>query len=394
MKKHYSLDTVEMTLRKLKWTTIQGMNPQLEIWVPSEDAEVAVENSSDDAAVFVPIDTAAPDFNKQLTRAIYQLTEFSSGNVFEELDLADLRISKQLDEFQLHVEGPEVKEGVVGWQQGVDLINGAKQILIAGAKSTRDYRRHFANAESTIAKSFIESCYMGQTQVGSYVVSALIPSAKEIETTKSKARKISTSVKGRDVTQTLISALQASHAVLEDYKKTQDSEVFEWGMTQGVSVEILRGIQNIIGEGETEVSVDFSPLDSPVEEPLTRVVNFTPDLKKAALSGEKILSKAPQPKRIRVTGEVTSLARRYDDPNSARIKMRGLIGNKNRTFTAKLKDKDYQKALEAHDHQLMLMVVGKADGGVFIDVEKVIVTNAPVGLEQPSPPQVEQLQLG
>lgn len=377
----YSLESVEMTLRKLNWTQIQGMNPQLELWVPSETSGVVTENISDEPAVFVPIDTSAPDFDRLLERAVQQLSTFSTESVFEELELSDLRLSKQLDEFQLHVEGPEAVDGIVRWQQGVDLINGARDILIAGAKTTQVNRRRFSGAEATIAKSFLDSCYMGQTKIGSYIVSALIPTTKELATSKSRNKKSNVKVKGRDVTETIIASLEASREVLEEFSDSGNDDVFEWGMTQGVSVEILRGIKNVIGEGETEISVDFSMLDGEARIP-SKVINFTPKLKAAAASGEEVLSRAPKPKTIMVSGEVTGLARKFDEPDSARIKLRGLVGNKMRTFTARLDQEAYQKALTAHDNEQMLMLVGTADGGIFTHIENVVVTNAKVGMEK------------
>ena len=383
MSELYSLDVFEFVLKELKWKSFAGVNPKMKIWLPSDDSKIVQGEVKDDIAVFVPTDNEASDFAPLMYRAVRQLMTFSSENIDDELKLAKLRLSESLDRFQLHLESDrtlkmkdsEAWKGIVDWEQGVDLINGARQILAAGAKTTRSYSRHFANANTTIATNYLESCYMGQTEVGSYVISALIPAEKNIQMSKNRSKKAQSEVKSREITKTMIASLGASQEVLNEFVRKEDVEIFEWGMSQGVSAEILRGISQIIGQSETEVSVSFAPFVEDNFKEKFFNISFTPDLKPAALKGEKILASSPSPMPLHIMGEVVELRRKSNAPNSARIRIQSVYEGKNRSFSMELDEEEYELAIKAHSANVMLSVRGMADRGLFTMVDSVSVTD-------------------
>lgn len=380
MIEHYSLDGLELALREMNWIPHDSANPCMTLWLPTESSRLVAAVDKGEAALFIPVNPQAPDFNRLIHRAIQQLVSLSAENIEEELQMAELRVNKKLDKLQLRVEG-ESYPGILPWQRGADSIDGMKKILAASAKTTQDYKRYFANSGHIIANNYLENCYMGQTEVGSYIISAYIPTEKNIRVSNSKDNKAHSVITGRDITGTMTAALDASKEVLSNYLETKDEEVFEWGVSQGVSADILIGIKGIIGSSETEIRIEYVPLTKEESGEKSYAIAFAPDLKDAAEKGHEVLSKTSQSKGIRIVGEVIQLKRKYEEPNSARIKLRSIYDRKLRSFSIRLQEEDYHKAIEAHDKNVMLMVEGEATKGVFTSIKSVSLTATPVSGE-------------
>lgn len=86
------------------------------------------------------------------------------------------------------------------------------------------------------------------------------------------------------------------------------------------------------------------------------------------------------------------MRRVHDDPDSQRIRLRATVDGKVRNFVAHLGPEDYDKAQRAHKDSVLLNIMGTVLPGGFEEVEKVIVTNAPVGGDK-TPPQEPQTGL-
>ena len=296
--------------------------------------------------------------------------------------MATRRLNSHLDEFEVKSDTPG-GEGIVPWEQGVNLVQGARSIMDAAARTAQVNERHFAQRASTIASNFLEGCYMGQTRAGSYIVTALIPAQEKFSTSASSKAKKNTLPSGRAISETMISSLQAAREVVEEFTKNSDDELFEWGVSQGLSFEMFRGIDEVIGKDETEMVVEFLPLDpNQSRVPSRQYVTFTPDHKPAVKRAREVLSRTPEPIEVFLSGEVTNLSRQHKDPDSARIKLKALFKGKLRTFTVKLSDVDYEKAVDAHKSEMQLGLTGVADHSIITEVKSVYLTNAPVSTEK------------
>lgn len=378
----FSLDAIELTLSELGWVSQDNDSPKMKLWVPSANANLESRVLSEEVGVFVPQDDAAPDFERLVSRAIAQLSEYSAENVLEELDVSTLRIRHSLDKFVVASEGSAVQNGLVDWNIGVDLVGGLSEILSSGAKSAHQNKAWYRGASNVIAKNYLDSCLMGQTEVGSYVVKAFVPANKPLSVSDSVKQKKQSQLIAREVSKSVFASVQATHEVLDEYLKEKRPEVFEIGMTQGVSVEMLEGFGHLINNDETEISVEFvtPEMGNSSGRPFKGAVLLTPAFKEGVETGVATLKKSSSPTRLMISGEVTELKRVWDDPDSARIKMRAASPRgKMRTYTVHLKSDDYESAVLAHTDEKQLSVSGIAELGEFIQVERVKVTNAPVG---------------
>lgn len=381
-----SLEALQLTLEELGWEGHQGFNPKLKIWSPTPRAKLEpLVSDAHSVKVLVPLDTQAPDFEHLLHTAIAEFADFSAANVLEEFATSKLRIKRNLDKFVVSTDGPAVRNGVIDWRIGESLVTGLSEILTSGARAAHQNLRWYSGASRVIADNYLDSCLMGQTEVGSYVVKAFVPAKAKVPVSNSKKAKKQSQMTARDVSETVLASVEATKEVLEEYRKNGDSEAFEWAATQGVSVEMLSGVQNLINAEETELSVDFIRLetDKPEHEPYRKSVVFDPTLREAVEVGVSTLRMQPQPTDLRVSGEVIGLMRQWDEPDSRRIKMRGISPEgRSRVYTVHLDQADYDRAMQAHKHQVLFEVYGLAEKGRFVEVKTARVTNAPVSGER------------
>ncbi|QBZ28593.1 hypothetical protein E4653_00015 [Corynebacterium diphtheriae subsp. lausannense] len=62
---------------------------------------------------------------------------------------------------------------------------------------------------------------------------------------------------GREITKSMVAALQGTREVLDEYLESPKNEVFEFGISNGVSYEMLEGVEQIVGTKESEISFEF-----------------------------------------------------------------------------------------------------------------------------------------
>ncbi|MFS0213604.1 hypothetical protein ACL1FZ_06100 [Corynebacterium striatum] len=391
-------EALEMTLKELGWIYQESSNPRMSLWIPSAVAKLEPTTLREEAGVFLPQYPDSPDFDRLIHRAVNELAELSADNVLEELAFSRLRIKRDLDKFVVSTDGPAVQSGIVDWRRGANLINGLSEILKSGARVTHDPKRWFRGASRVVADNYLDSCLMGQTEVGSYVVKAFVPAGDIVPVSNSARTKNQSQMTARHVSKTVFASLQATLQALEDFQKNHDTAAFEWGMTQGVSVEMLTGVRELLGTDETEVSLECASADASdtKNKPYRGTLVLEPTLREAVEVGVETMRKSPPPTRVTIVGEVTVLMRECGEPNSRRIKMRGHAPDgRARVYTVHLNQEDYDKALEAHGKQVLFRVEGKADKGKFTEVAKVHVTRESVSgeLSRPQDEVTEQLDL-
>lgn len=368
-----TIETLELTLFELGWYKQASTNPKMSLWLPSARTKLDPNVFREEAGVFLPSDKEAPDFHRLLQRAASELARLSAENVLEEFDTSEMRISRKLDKFVASTDGPAVQSGVVDWRIGANLVKGLSEILMSGARAAHQNKRWYNGTSKVIANNYLDSCLMGQTEVGSYVVKAFVPADAIVPISNSKKVKKQSQMTARQVSETVLASVEATKEVLEEFTRDHNPEAFEWAMTQGVSVEMLDGFRSLISAEETEISVEFIGLtpDERERAPQRSTVVLKPTLREAVEVGFSTLRETPHPNELVVAGEVIGLMRQFDEPDSRRIKMRGPAPDgKTRVFTVHLGQDDYEQAMQAHKKQVLFQVNGTADKGRFIEVKK------------------------
>jgi hypothetical protein len=210
-------------------------------------------------SLLIPTNPDSADYAELLMEALH-LLRTSSGDLWSRLLLPQLS-TVPTDAFRFRKESAAPK-GLIPWEEGETLINSARATLIAGAKSYMEPVRYFNNKFGQFANRYLDTILMGQTGVGSYVVTAYAPVQSRVALKGGKADPLGYEgvdvAAGRAVTTAVVDALEAAVGALEEARTTGQIEPFEQAVEQGVSYELLTAVSMLVeGADEAEVSVEW-----------------------------------------------------------------------------------------------------------------------------------------
>ena len=122
--------------------------------------------------VLVPTDPTRFDFPSLMGDAVEKLANFERRPPVAVI--ADLFNSKS-DTQRYRIASPRAEAGTLPLPQALDLLAGAKQSLLAAAHSVIAPKRHHPRLSRSEAVKLVDASLMGQTGVGSFVVTVLCP---------------------------------------------------------------------------------------------------------------------------------------------------------------------------------------------------------------------------
>ncbi|MBC8090906.1 MAG: type II toxin-antitoxin system HicA family toxin [Pseudonocardia sp.] len=342
-------------LRKAGWRLDGGEQGTYTIW-ESEDRR---------SSIIVPLDIERGDYNHLLRKAVRDFI-LVSGVPGQRLLLTFGALSKgnlSLAKFRKESSAPS---GLIQWSSGEDLIDAARIGLMAAAKAERKPMAYHGNSSAYLARNFIDSILMGQTEPGSYVVNAYIPSREQYFLRKADKQRPEQMLEGLGTVSggTLLGrfekAMKATRAAIDQFKGSQRPEEFLDVVNDGVSYELIVSARSLTRDSDgAEVVVEFQQTDS-VERPFSSRVEFTPNdlpiLERAAIA----LATEREPETVTVTGTVTLLDRpRRGEAGVIRLDIIG--GTDARKVRVRLPAEDYEKAFAAHGDGTALRVTGQQE---------------------------------
>jgi hypothetical protein len=213
-----------------------------------------------------------------------------------------------------------LESGMISWDIGEELYSAARSSLAAAAKATREPRRYFGNSAAYIAKRFLADAFMGQTEIGSFIVTACTPSTQRFFYSKpseesAKSRMINPeSRSGAEIIDKLDQIVTGVRGKLDEYKRTPNTEAFDEIVEDGFSYEMASALSVLARGGDggikitrtrasgfvNEKEIDFDAVESSVLEKVAVRFAATREPEQANLVGEVTLLDAPTPAILRV----------------------------------------------------------------------------------------------
>lgn len=312
-------------------------------------------NSEDE--LILPLKQDRGDFSILLARAYRELEFHFSIDVSNSLDLMQMQLAGGLRSANWKKESP-VQAGLINWLEGEKIYKSAQQTLISAAKATHERRLRHGKSSSFIARNFLERTFMGQTKIGSFVVTAHIPGNENFFLTKKSATKAaegwpeSELVTGNDIVRTFETALNAVRFGLDEYKANASSESFFSLVDDGVSIELLDAVHNLSKDGDAAISVENAEGLKQFE-----VVFDAPESLVLQKVAESLLEAAP-PVNASLVGEVSRLDNSTKHP-ARLVRMDVKQGAKISYARVRLNEEQYELAVEAHRDKNWLKVNGQ-----------------------------------
>lgn len=310
-------------------------------------------------SVVVPLDREASDFSLLMTAALETIrrtwpsTWQRSIEPFLGLEAADVF------NFRKATSAPR---GLIAWNDGRDLIESARMTLVAGAKCYLEPSRHFSNRFGQFANRYLDQILMGQSGIGSYVVTAVAPAEAQVPIGKSlevaSAKQGVPAARAREITSSVVRALEAATDAINHFKSSGSMAGFIDQVESGVSYELVIALRDISGGAdESDVTVRLAPLDQTLfdVEPSTRSFEFsggdTGVLERASVQ----LSAETETERVTVEGRVHLLTKQEAVGP-------GVVGVDDGNYRYRVRlgsDEEYHEAVIAHDEDRSIAVEGE-----------------------------------
>lgn len=245
--------------------------------------------------------------------------------------------------------------GSVAVGDGVNLLHGAREMLLAAACSLKTPKRLYRAAANQEATNFVNSVRLGQTDQSSYVINLLTPTiAPPLQKTLGPEFGSDDPLERR-VTKRLAQALDAT-------REATDRTVAGGG---GSFVEAVgRGVSVNLCEALVELISSFPQLDTSIVWARTRPMKSLRQVVRFSSHDAPILSEAARTLRerkpeldVRIVGFVHRLTRPEKEMDGT-VELRALINGKHLTVSAVLPQSDYERAIQAHKSKSIVVMAG------------------------------------
>lgn len=340
-------------LRHFDWRAESRVEGQFEVW----------SRKGQDKRIFLPTNPDAGDYDALLASASQTLLRTYRNAAVDFIERVRPLAKAQLDEVRWD-KSTNSQAGIIPWTEGKQVFAAAEGCLLAAAKSTRGTRASHGTASGYLAKHFLERVFMGQTAIGSFVVTAQTPTVERFFLSKSAERQAvdnldqELSVSGREIVDTLTTSLEVLRSSLDEYKKTPRLEIFEEGVQYGVSAELTRALARLSTGSDAEVAVNFASDESR----RGRTASFSFGAVEAEVL-EQVTDRfqaANPAQAVSIVGEVSLLDNSSAAP-ARLIRLDVASGADVRRVRVRLNFEQYDLAVDAHARHQWLRVSGSLE---------------------------------
>jgi hypothetical protein len=353
-------DYLALLLARYGWTRRGGRDGVFAKWdLPDVDERTA-------GGLIVPLDPTRGDYNELLADVVRTLDRLAISNLGSAQDVMSVLLAPG-DEVRFTKAMP-TRRGAVPWNRGEEVFTAAKATMVAAAKSRMSRRAFYGNTHGTFAKRFLDQVLMGQTDVGSFVVTAFTPPELQLPESPLSPATPNANVAvytGRDVTQMLAESLQAARAAASTYHRDQRPQIFEEAVPSGVSRELVEALAMLALESDgAEVRIEWAPSPQMAliqeETPTPIVVEFSASDAVAFQRASPYLSSLEPTVYVRIIGWV-SVVSRPAPKQAGVVRVRVVAGSDARTVQVRLSEEQFEVAARAVSSEQGIAVSGRQE---------------------------------
>lgn len=363
---------LDVLLETFDWTLASRSEYRpIEVWTNSRFPE---------EEIVIPTDPERGDYSALAQRALDSIQALHGSSAVSILTLFQSGGNQRVEstKWQKETSG----RGIIGWTAGEDLILSARESLAAAAKASREKRKYFGNTASYVSRKFLEATYMGQTEPGSFIVTAHVPADQQFFFTEKMEREskdtlLSTGAEastGSQIVSMLTHTLSATRSTLDEVLKKKSAsidrkvEAFEEIVPDGFSFEISRSLSRLSASSEGAVRIirTASTFEDDPERPRDSEFVFSPADASVLESVAASFALTRDPEEMLIQGEVTLL----DHVSSSKERIvRVHVRNRSdiNIVRLRLNADQYRVAIDAHrnDYQVSATGVVEKEGRVL-----------------------------
>jgi hypothetical protein len=289
------------------------------------------------------------------TNVVSQLLEiFARAADVDELSLYRDLVTADRDVIRVRVAGED--DGAVALIDGVNLISGTRDMLLAAACSLWNPQPLYRAGANKEANDYLRQVRLGQTEQGSFTVTLLTPVIPPpMQQPLDPEWNIEHDPVERRITKQLAGALEATREATE---KTigGDADAFTPAVSHGISANLCEALVELI-EPFPALDVSLSWARTRPRKRPRNVIRFdNDDVAILSEAARTFRNREPRPDE-RLFGFVHILKRDQSDSDGT-ITLRANIDGRLQSVTAVLNQNDYRLAINAHEDRAGVMAEG------------------------------------
>ena len=257
----------------------------------------------------------------------------------------------------VRVQAAEDSDGAVAVDDGLALLRGARDLLLAAACSLGNPRPLYRAGSNREAAEHVRRIHLGQTEHGSFTVTLLTPVVAPAmqRPTVTDDRRPEDDPMERRITTRLVGALTAARTAIER-TVVGDANAFSEAVEGGVSANLCEALVVLIEPFPTlDVSVTWARTlpRRGARETVRFGQDEVPILREAARS---FRNREPRPD-VQLSGIVQRL-KRDETEFGGNVVLRTYMEGQNQSVTALLEPFDYEQAIRAHRAKAPVVMEG------------------------------------
>jgi hypothetical protein len=306
--------------------------------------------------VLVPLEPRLVDFIARVHDLVLGLSlaeERSPDAVLRDL------LAARTDAVRIRVRPPGERDGSIPIDDGVVLVQQARGLLVAAARSAVEPRAQHSHRPPNVVREYLNRVRLGQSERGSYVVTLLSPVGVDATVAERAGRLPVDDAFARRAVTTLAVALETAREAAERITAGHVRvRSFLETVERGVSANLCDALVKIGGRQQRGFSVTFGW--APVEpvRGLAVTIEFRDHAIPVLSQAAALLRTADEYGQGMLQGRVVRL-QRQSDRGPGRVVVRGFLGQQSRRVAMDLEAEAYDLAILAHQQGLRIAVEGR-----------------------------------
>jgi hypothetical protein len=351
--------TTLKSLRLSDWTTYlrthgwqeAQRNDKAAFWRQYQDNE-AYE-------VLMPLRYDLADFSPRISEALDTLSIFEQRS--PAAVLSDLKTVTSADVIRVCVQDNS-NTSTIPLDDGVLLIQRARDMLTSAACATVNTRAYFASRKPSEVTNYLQQVSLGQTEPGGYVVKLISPVNPQLyyQSNNQLNLLVVEPPYQRRVVQTLMQSLSALQKAAEIASHSSDFTPFQDAVRQGVNANLCEAVIGMSGYQKTrnlEVNVLWSYART-AEKTIPDRVSLSFETMDIIEEAGRLFRATSSQEDQQIEGLVISL-HREKEKTTGLVTIMAFMDGKHRKVRVELDDKDYDKAIQAHKEHIPIFCEGE-----------------------------------
>jgi hypothetical protein len=346
-------EDLQLYVQSRGWTLDEGASSAL--------ATVYRLPSEPDAEILVPKSRDIGDYVLRMADAAMMLAAVEQRSVWEVMsDLA----APPADMLRLRIQSPETASGTVGMQDGLHLIQGGRDLLLAAACSALQPQAYFPRQSIAPAVELLRGCRLAIAESGCFAARIITPVPPALSSNPvsdyGEEDIPAEEPYERRVTLHLMAALKAiESAITEGHPEKILQDV-----SRGVSANLCEALATMTPanpQASLEVSMSWSRARPRVPQRIPGRVAFSQGQFILIREAGRRLREGHEPRRERIAGPIISLEAKppqHLSPFEGRVVVRADVDGRANRVRFVLARADYARACDAHRDGQRISIAG------------------------------------